>query len=328
MKLEVTAAQQMNYFIHYLKKGNYVLVSNGNKYIRALGKVTGDYEYWEDSPIHYNHFRKVEWLFVDELIPIKELYERGLSQRTIYKIDGSALKKDFFTNQGQQEVIEAKEDKKFVLIIDEINRGNISSIFGELITLIEKDKRAGNDEEIEVTLPYSKELFKVPNNVYLIGTMNTADRSIEALDTALRRRFSFKEFPPKPYLIKTEGSSSKFNGIIEEIDLEKLLNTINSRIEKLIDKDHSIGHSYFLKVDNKKKLIHAFKNEIIPLLEEYFFGDYGKIGLILGSSFVEKINHDFSFALFTEYDSDIQADLKEKAVFRIREASQWDFSKI
>lgn len=328
LKLEVTAAQQMNFFIHYLKKNNYVIVSNGNKYVRALGKVTGDYEYWEDSPIRYNHFRKVEWIFTDELIPIEEIYERGLSQKTMYKIDESALKQDFFTNKGQQEVIEAKEDKKFVLIIDEINRGNVSSIFGELITLIEKDKRAGCDEELEVTLPYSKEPFKVPNNVYIIGTMNTADRSIEALDTALRRRFSFKEFPPKSELIITEGASSKVNGKVGEIDLKVLLETINVRIEKLIDKDHRIGHSYFLKVDNKEKLVHAFKNEIIPLLEEYFFGDYGKIGLVLGSSFIEKVNHDFSFAEFAAYDTDIQSDLKEKAVFRIKPEDQWDFSKI
>ena len=215
-----------------------------------------------------------------------------------------------------------------LLIIDEINRGNVSSIFGELITLIEKDKRAGCDEELEVTLPYSKEPFKVPSNVYIIGTMNTADRSIEALDTALRRRFSFKEFPPKPYLIKTEGASSKNNGIVDGIDLETLLNTINTRIEKLIDKDHKIGHSYFLKVDNKEKLVHSFKNEIIPLLEEYFYGDYGKIGLVLGSSFVEKINHDFDFANFEHYDADIQSDLKEKAVFRIKNKDQWDFTTI
>lgn len=328
LKLEVTAAQQMNYFIHYLKKNNYVIISNGNKYVRAIGKVVGDYEYVADSPIRYNHFRKVEWLFVDENIPIEELYERGLSQKTMYKIDESALKQDFFTNKGQQEVIEAKEDKKFVLIIDEINRGNVSSIFGELITLIEKDKRAGCDEELEVTLPYSKEPFKVPSNVYIIGTMNTADRSIEALDTALRRRFSFKEFPPKSHLIKTEGNSGKTNGIVDGIDLEELLNTINTRIEKLIDKDHRIGHSYFLKVDSKPKFIHAFKNEIIPLLEEYFFGDYGKIGLVLGSSFIEKVNNDFSFAEFTAYDTDIQSDLKEKAVFRIKPEDQWDFSKI
>lgn len=328
LDLEVTAAQQMNYFIHYLKKGNYVIIGNGNKYVRAIGKVIGDYEYQAESPILYNHFRKVEWIFVDENIPIEEIYERGLSQKTMYKIDETALKLDFFTNKGQQQVIEAKEDKKFVLIIDEINRGNVSSIFGELITLIEKDKRAGCDEELEVTLPYSKEPFTVPNNVYLIGTMNTADRSIEALDTALRRRFSFKEFPPKTHLIKTEGASGKVNGIIDGIDLETLLITINNRIEKLIDKDHRIGHSYFLKVDNKEKLVHAFKNEIIPLLEEYFFGDFGKIGLVLGSSFVEKVNHDFSFADFKAYDNDIQSDLKEKAVFKIKAELEWDFSTI
>lgn len=328
LKLEPIAGNQMYTFIHYLKKGNYVMISYGNKYVRALGKVTGDYEYWEESPIRYNHFRKVEWIFKDELIPIEEIYERGLSQKTMYKIDEKALKKDFFTNKGQEEVIEAKEDKKFVLVIDEINRGNVSSIFGELITLIEKDKRAGCDEELEVTLPYSKEPFKVPSNVYLIGTMNTADRSIESLDTALRRRFSFTEKLPKPELIKTEGASGKVNGIVERIDLEKILITINRRLEKLIDKDHQIGHSYFLKVDNKSKLVHAFKNEIIPLLEEYFFGDYGKIGLVLGSSFVEKVNHDFEFATFEHYDTEIQSDLKEKAVFKIKHEDQWDFSTI
>jgi len=247
----------------------------------------------------------------------------------MYKIDESALKRDFFTNDGQETLEEVKdEEKKYVLVIDEINRGNVSSIFGELITLIEKDKRAGCDEELEVTLPYSKKPFKVPNNVYLIGTMNTADRSIEALDTALRRRFSFKEFPPKPQLIKTEGASSKVGGLVGEIDLETLLNTINTRIEKLIDKDHRIGHSYFLKVNSKEKLAHTFRNEIIPLLEEYFFGDYGKIGLVLGSSFVEKVNHDFDFAKFEHYDTDIQSDLKEKAVFRIKNEDQWDFSTI
>jgi 5-methylcytosine-specific restriction endonuclease McrBC GTP-binding regulatory subunit McrB len=293
-----------------------------------LGKVIGDYEYVADSPIRYNHFRKVEWIFVDENIPISEIYERGLSQKTMYKIDETALKQSFFTNKGQQEVIEKKEEKKYVLVIDEINRGNVSSIFGELITLIEKDKRSGKEEELEVTLPYSKETFTVPNNVYIVGTMNTADRSIEALDTALRRRFSFKEFPPKSNLIKTEGESGKVDGIVEDIDLEDLLNTINSRIEKLIDKDHKIGHSYFLKVDTIAKLKYAFANEIIPLLEEYFFGDFGKIGLVIGSTFVEKVNHDFSFADFAAYDNDIQEDLKEKSVFRIKSEDQWDFTKI
>ena len=337
LNLEPTAAQQLNYFIHYLKKGNYVIIGNGNKYVKAIGKVTGDYEYIENSPIQYNHFRKVEWVFVDENIPIEEIYERGLSQKTMYKIDETALKMEFFTNNGKEtlEYIN-KEEKKYVLIIDEINRGNVSSIFGELITLIEKDKRAGCTEELEIILPYSKEPFKVPKNVYIIGTMNTADRSIEALDTALRRRFSFTEKPPKPELIKTEGLSGKLNGVVKvitngvekDIDLESLLIKINTRLEKLIDKDHKIGHSYLLKVNSEETLKSSFRNEIIPLLEEYFFGDYGKIGLVLGNTFVEIINHSFDFASFDEYDTDIQSDLKEKKVFRIAKETNWDFSKI
>jgi hypothetical protein len=337
LNLEPTAAQQLNYFIHYLKKGNYVIIGNGNKYVKAIGKVTGDYEYIENSPIQFNHFRKVEWVFVDENIPIEEIYERGLSQKTMYKIDETALKIDFFTNNGQETLENINtQEKKFVIIIDEINRGNVSSIFGELITLIEKDKRAGCPEELEVILPYSKEPFKVPKNVFIIGTMNTADRSVEALDTALRRRFSFTEKPPKPELIKTEGLSGKLKGIVKviangiekDIDLESLLIKINTRLEKLIDKDHKIGHSYLLKVNSEESLKSSFRNEIIPLLEEYFFGDYGKIGLVLGNTFVEKVNHDFNFASFDEYDSDIQADLKEKKVFRIAVETSWDFSKI
>ncbi|MDI6049406.1 AAA family ATPase [Flavobacterium sp. XS2P24] len=219
-------------------------------------------------------------------------------------------------------------NKKFVLIIDEINRGNVSQIFGELITLIEDDKRLGKDEALEVTLPYSKDKFGVPANLFIIGTMNTADRSVESLDSALRRRFSFVEMEPKPNLIKTESKSGKVNGIVDGIDLETLLKTINTRIEKLIDKDHRIGHSYFLKVNDSVSLHHSFTNEIIPLLEEYFFGDFGKIGLVLGSSFVEKVNHSFSFAKFDEYDTDIQEDLKQKSVFKIRNEEDWKFSEI
>ena len=299
---------------------------------RALGKVTGDYYYKPDSPIRYSNFRSVDWIFTDEEIPIDQIYDKQLSQMTIYKLNEDKIKEEFFlgTHSGEtvayDELVE--ERKNYVLIIDEINRGNISSIFGELITLIENDKRAGGNEELEVTLPYSKETFKVPDNVFLLGTMNTADRSIEALDTALRRRFHFKEFPPKPSLIPKEGVSGTKQGKIEDIDLKALLVRINKRIEILIDKDHLIGHSYFLKVDSIKKLKKVFKNEIIPLLEEYFFGDYGKIGLVLGSSFVKKEDHNSDFASFPEYDQDIQQDLLEKPVFKIRKQQEWDFHKI
>lgn len=191
------------------------------------------------------------------------------------------------------------QNKNYIIIIDEINRGNVSQIFGELITLIEHDKRLGRDEAIEVKLPYSKEKFGVPANVHIIGTMNTADRSVEALDTALRRRFSFEEMPPCYDLEELEYE------IISGITANQLLKTINNRIEKLLDKDHLIGHSFLIKKENENaldKAIETFYKNIIPLLQEYFFGDYGKIGLILGSGFVKKKDdNEITFAKFA-YD--------------------------
>lgn len=177
----------------------------------------------------------------------------------------------------------ASDFGKYVLIIDEINRGNVSAIFGELITLIEEDKRKGGNEEIIVKLPYSNSNFSVPSNVHIVGTMNTADRSVEALDTALRRRFSFIEMPSRPELLESifEGNS--------EIDLYSILETINKRIEILIDKDHQIGHAYFMSIKSIKDLKLVFKDKIIPLLEEYFFGDIGKICLVLGDNFMELV---------------------------------------
>lgn len=208
-------------------------------------------------------------------------------------------------------------DKNYVLIIDEINRGNVSQIFGELITLIEDDKRLGKDEALEVTLPYSKEKFGVPSNLHIIGTMNTADRSVEALDTALRRRFSFEEMPPKPELIATDGKLKSSNGEINGINLVGLLKIINKRIEKLIDKDHQIGHSYFISVVTLEDLKHSFQNKIIPLLQEYFFGDYGKIGLVLGKGFFEEPiteNSDL-FAPFYDYDG---SEFEDRSIYHLK----------
>lgn len=211
-------------------------------------------------------------------------------------------------------------DQNYAIFIDEINRGNVSQIFGELITLIEDDKREGEENELSTILPYSKTKFSVPTNLYIIGTMNTADRSVEALDTALRRRFSFIEMPPKPDLIRKVGRIP--DGILNGIDLFELLNTLNRRIEKLLDKDHMIGHSYFLSVSNLKGLKKTFQNKIIPLLQEYFFGDYGKIGLVLGSGFFQEnekeIDEDF-FASFDEYDS---GSLIEKKIFHFYKVSE------
>jgi putative endonuclease len=211
-------------------------------------------------------------------------------------------------NYIQNEVIETKNH---VLIIDEINRGNVSAIFGELITLLEEDKRKGNPEHTEVKLPYSGDNFSVPNNVYIIGTMNTADRSVEALDTALRRRFSFVEMQPNPEILSK----------VEDVDLKELLKTINKRIEVLIDKDHQIGHSYFIGIQDLEDLRRTVKDKIIPLLEEYFYGDFGKIGLVLGEKFIKQTKcEEKEFAKFP-YEKDF---LEDKKIYHITSSDKWN----
>lgn len=163
-----------------------------------------------------------------------------------------------------------------VLIIDEINRGNISRIFGELITLIEPSKRLGASEALEVTLPYSKDRFSVPSNVYIIGTMNTADRSLSALDIALRRRFAFVEMSPETELLEEIE--------VLGLNLGELLGTLNGRIEVLLDRDHRLGHAYFLPLaadPSLENLSAIFRNQIVPLLQEYFFEDWSRIQMVL-----------------------------------------------
>ena len=285
----------------WMKKGDIIFIANGNSRVKAIAQIVGNYSFNDSTEIGYNHFRDVKWLATDLDIPVEMVYEKKFSQQSIYAMYNSKIKKAFF-QQNSEENQKAEPDN-YVLIIDEINRGNVSQIFGELITLLEEDKRsdAENGMPLSVTLPYSKTSFSVPKNLYVVGTMNTADRSVESLDTALRRRFSFQEIFPCYNLEELDYE------IIPNLTANDLLKTINNRIERLLDKDHLIGHSFFIKnnpIDALDKVRDTFYKNIIPLLQEYFYGDYGKIGLILGKGFVEKkMDNSTSFA---EFDYDIE----------------------
>ena len=255
-----------------LKSGKDVIVviPGSMNTIKGIAKITGDYFY--NSDIENGHQqRKVDWIRKNINISSDSIYNSKFVSPTITGMFNDKINWDTFLN-----LINNKNNSKSsnaVLVIDEINRGDVSKIFGELITLIEEDKRIGKEHQMTVTLPYSRETFGVPKNLYIIGTMNTADRSIALLDTALRRRFDFEEMMPKPELLRGKD--------IEGVDLEQLLTKINDRIKNEYDRDHQIGHSYLMEVENKEQLERAYKNRILPLLNEYFYNDIDSVAKVL-----------------------------------------------
>jgi len=271
---------QSTYSFLQMDINDIVIISKGNNIIDAIGIVKGEYFFNDDNAIDYNHFRKVEWISTNIAASPEKFLKKKISQQSIYEFYSQDIKKDVLKEltSNSDEIA-----KPYVLVIDEINRGNVSAIFGELITLIEEDKRIGAENELSVTLPYSKIKFGIPSNLFIIGTMNTADRSVEALDTALRRRFTFEEMLPKPELLKDKGE--KNSGHVGAINLEELLKTINERIEALVDRDHTIGHAFFMAVDSMPSLRKVFTNKVIPLLQEYFYGDYAKMEMVIGPNF-------------------------------------------
>ena len=274
-ELDSVLITMIDYFRNQMKLGDLVVISQGREGFTAIGEVLGEYMYepYKDQD-DFAHVRTVKWHCVwGEMKSHKELITKVFDRNALYKLD----------EVNQDKLVALLYDSKRVLIIDEINRGNISSIFGELITLIEPDKRKGNREELEVILPYSKDTFSVPNDLYIIGTMNTADRSLALLDTALRRRFEFEEIPPNPSLLNRI--------VVDGVEISRLFETMNKRIEALYNRDHLLGHSFFMGLDNNSTIAdlrRIFERHVLPTLEEYFFEDWGKIQKVLGDHLKEE----------------------------------------
>jgi 5-methylcytosine-specific restriction protein B len=264
-------------FRNGLKRGDIIVVSKGNSLFRAIGEVIGGYQFAPRDGGTYAHRRAVRWLWTDRAgVPVSEIYARAFTMKSVYGLDVAELNVPALERYiASQQPTGGKGPESFVLILDEINRANISKVFGELITLLEPDKRLGQQNALRVRLPYSGDMFGVPSNLHIIGTMNTADRSIALLDTALRRRFQFKELMPQPSLLNP----------VDGINLARLLLTMNERIEYLFDREHQIGHAYFMGCTSRADIDDVMRQKVIPLLAEYFYEDWSKVAAVLGDAY-------------------------------------------
>jgi len=307
----------LNAFMNKMQIGDIVFSCYSASTIDAIGVVTGEYE-WHDEYYELKRLRKVNWI-------VKNIRENimvinggtSMTLASVYRLSNIALADVYKLIEKHQPAPLVSSDcrENYVFIIDEINRGNISKIFGELITLIETTKRVGQPEGMKAILPYSQKSFGVPKNVYIIGTMNTADRSIATIDTALRRRFFFKEMMPQPDVLA---------GVtVEDLSVSDILMRMNKRITVLYDREHTIGHAYFMPLKESptlETLAQIFTNNIIPLLQEYFYEDYEKLQLVLGDN--RKQSDEFKFIIDKENDysdlfGDVDVDLDDGRNYEI-----------
>lgn len=277
----------INAFQEEMQPGDFVVIPGAVSSRYDVAVVTGDFE-WDESLPGARRKRAAQWLdgiAKSDFLPLNG--GKALTLQAVYELTRVSPSK-LLEAMGMSDEAKAspQASKPYVFIIDEINRGNISKVFGELITLLEPSKRKGAPEETMARLPYSGELFGVPGNVHVLGTMNTADRSIALMDTALRRRFEFVEIMPEPELLA---------GIeVEGVDIAKMLSVMNARIELLYDREHTLGHVYLMDLAAEpsiERLARAFETRLIPLLQEYFFDDYAKVRSVLGAAadlFVEE----------------------------------------
>ena len=307
----------LNAFINKMQVGDIVFSCYSASTIDAIGIVTGEYE-WHDEYEELKRVRKVNWLVKgirENIIALNG--GKSMTLASVYRLSNIAMSDVFKIVNKYQPIasgLEAHKDN-YVFIIDEINRGNISKIFGELITLIESSKRVGKPEGMTARLPYSQKLFGVPKNVYIIGTMNTADRSIATIDTALRRRFLFREMLPAPKVLADVN--------VEDLSISELLTRLNKRIAVLYDREHTIGHAYFMPLKASPTidtLAEIFANNIIPLLQEYFYENYEKIQLVLGDN--RKQNDADKFIIdkkndYSELFGDVEVDLDDTCSYEI-----------